>query len=310
MLLKKLYPNTLKTWFLTVSDLPLNSSPSASLNLFKLGCFGASKAWLKSKAPPSQIPKFSICLGISWILICSSLVAEEKKTDRDEIAKISEAMGHLIGKNLQSLGVSFDLDAIVRGLHEEALGKKSPLTDEECLLVIAEIQEDSQSKIADKNLQDAESFLAKNKQKDSIISLKEGKIQYEVMKLGEGPSVESYGSPLVRYSGHYLDGSSIPEAEELIDLDNAISGFKEILIGMKAGEKRIAYIHPDCGYGSRSHIHPNVLLVFEIEVVKPDASLEAHTASMHLDANSSTTEFLDEAALPIQQETVSQDQSL
>ena len=35
---------------------PLNFIPPASLNLFKLSCFGAGKAWLKFRAPPCQIP--------------------------------------------------------------------------------------------------------------------------------------------------------------------------------------------------------------------------------------------------------------
>ncbi len=221
----------------------------------------------------------------SILFISHFLFAKEKELNREEILKISEAMGHLIGKNLQTLGVSFNFDAIVQGMQDEARGKESPLSEEDCLTVLSELQEASQNKIAEKNLQDAEEFLAKNKQKESVISLKEGKIQYEIVQKGTSSTITSYATPLIRYKGHYLDGTVIPETEEIVDLDNAILGLKEVLVGMKANEKRIAYIHPNFGYGDRSHLHPNVLLVFEIEVIKPDASLETHNASLQEDSN-------------------------
>ena len=37
---------------------PLPSSPPASINLFKLICFGAGKSWLKFRALPCLIPAF------------------------------------------------------------------------------------------------------------------------------------------------------------------------------------------------------------------------------------------------------------
>ncbi len=225
----------------------------------------------------------------SILLTTSILIAEEKEMPREELVKISEAMGHLIGKNLQTLGVSFDFEAIVKGIKDETLGKESPLSEEDCLLVISELQENSQNEIAEKNLHDAEEFLTKNQKKDSIVSLKEGKIQYEIVQKGKEEEVKAYASPLVRYKGHYLDGTEITETEEVIDLDNAISGLKEVLLGMKTNEKRIAYIHPDFGYGNQSHLHPNVLLVFEVEIIKPDASLETHNASLEVDSKEDVT---------------------
>jgi hypothetical protein len=59
-----------------------------------------------------------------------------------DVSKISEAMGHMIGKNLDSLGLDFDLDAIVKGLKEESEGKSSPLNEDECVQAIATLQEE------------------------------------------------------------------------------------------------------------------------------------------------------------------------
>lgn len=205
----------------------------------------------------------------------SSLMAQEG----GDVSKISEAMGHLIGKNLQALGLSLDIDALVRGMQQAAEGKESPLSEEECVQALSALQEESTAKAAEKNLQDANVFLQKNKEKQGVISIEDGKIQYEILKEGTGQTVQSYNSPLVRYKGRYLNGPAIPQSEELVDLEETIIGFSKAIVGMKEGEQRTLYIHPELGYGKHGHLHPNALLIFDIEVIKADASSEAHAAS-------------------------------
>ncbi len=73
-----------------------------------------------------------------------------------DVAKVSEAMGHIIGKNLQSLGLDFDLDAIVKGLKEESEGKNSPLNDDECVQAIAQLQEEKISATIETELKQAD----------------------------------------------------------------------------------------------------------------------------------------------------------
>ena len=58
-----------------------------------------------------------------------------------EIARISEAFGHLIGKNLESLGFDFDMQAVVQGLKDSSIGKASPMSEVECIQAITTIQE-------------------------------------------------------------------------------------------------------------------------------------------------------------------------
>lgn len=74
-----------------------------------------------------------------------------------DVAKISEAMGHIIGKNLEQLGVDFDLDAIVKGLKEESEGKSSPLNDDECVQAIANLQEEKMTTAVETQLERADS---------------------------------------------------------------------------------------------------------------------------------------------------------
>ncbi len=211
----------------------------------------------------------------------AALSLQAETSQEHDIAKISEAMGHLIGKNLEALGLDLDVEAIVKGLQDASSGKHSPMSEEECVQAIAVLQEENFSLLAEQNRQEADDFLAANKKKEHIVSLENGKLQYETIKEGFGQVVEPYNSPIVRYTARYLDGQifgSVDE-DELISLDETIVGFSKGVVGMKEGEVRKLYLHPDLGYGKQSHLLPNALVIFEVEVIKADGSADAQTAS-------------------------------
>ncbi len=215
--------------------------------------------------------------GILTLLALNPLFAEETKeknaSQGSEIANISEAFGHLIGKNLENIGVKFDIAQVVKGLQDESSGKSSPMSEMECVQAIASIQERLFKEQSAENLKSAEDFLAQNTKKEGMTSLEEGKVLYQINAAGEGASVESHFSPLIRYTGKYLDGTvfSTSKEEELISLDEIIPGLKAGLVGMKEGEKRTVFIHPDLAYGTSGYLHPNSLLTFEVEIVQANA---------------------------------------
>jgi peptidylprolyl isomerase len=207
------------------------------------------------------------------ILLSFSLHAEPaSKTDLD-LSRISEAMGHLIGKNLQDLGLKIDLEAVVKGLQDAAAGKNPPLDEDECTQAIASLQEENLVLTAAKNLAAAEEFLEKNKVQAGVVSLEKGQIQFQTVKEGiKEEAVQPYNSPLIRYSGHYLNGEIFGKSEEgeIVSLEETIPGFRKGILGMKEGERRTVFIHPNQGYGDKSAA-PNSLLIFDIEIVKTDA---------------------------------------
>lgn len=212
-----------------------------------------------------------------FLFSLSVSAAHTEETASLNTEKISEAIGHMIGENLHQLGLKIDLQAVVKGLQDEAAGKASPLNEDQCLQGISALQEESFSFIAEKNLQEAAQFLKKNKEEEGIVSLDEGQIQYRILKEGQGESIQPYNAPLVRYSGRYLNGQYFAETQdEVISLEDAIPGFSKGIIGMKKGETRTLYVHPDQGYGKQS---ANSLLIFEVEVVKTDALSEARAAA-------------------------------
>lgn len=198
---------------------------------------------------------------------------KEEKASVD-IVKISEAFGHLIGKNMETLGVNFDVEHVAKGIKDSAAGKASPMTEEECVQALTTVQEALFKKQAQENLETAVTFMNKNAKDKDVVVLHEGKLQYKIEKKGVGEALQEHAAPIIRYVGKYLDGSvfGASKEEESLSLDETIAGIKEGLIGMKEGEKRVLFIHPDLAYGTSGLLPPNSLLTFEVELVKADCA--------------------------------------
>lgn len=199
---------------------------------------------------------------------------QENKTI--DMKKLSEAFGNFIGKNLQSPGLSFDLEGIIKGIREGAAGKPSPLTEKEYEEMMTAVQEKAFKEMSTNNLKSANEFMDKNKKENGIHEIVPGKLQYNILKEGTGATVEAHASPKIHYTGKYQDGTVFGTSEEMggpitIPLDQTIPGFSKGIIGMKEGEKRRLYVHPDLGYGTTGQLPPNELLIFDIELVKANA---------------------------------------
>lgn len=198
--------------------------------------------------------------------------AKEEKKQTADIVKVSEAFGHLIAKNIESLGLNFDTSLIIRGIQDSLAGKPSPLSEAECIQAITQIQEESFQKQAKENLAKADDFLIKNASQLAVKELEKGKLQYKIEKEGHGEIVLEDYSPTIRYVGKFLDGTvfGASKEDEVISLKETIAGFAKGIVGMKEGEKRTLFIHPDLAYGSNGYLPPNSMLLFEIEVIHAD----------------------------------------
>ncbi len=242
------------------------------------------------------IYKFALCV-LSGTLLSIPLQAHAKKKEEKpkqaekkevDLSKVSEAFGHLIGKNLDSLGFDFDMKQVIKGLEDSVAGKNSPMDETECVQAISIVQENAFNNLSSENLKQSEEFMAKNAKDEGVIELESGKLQYRVEQTGEGPEVQPHFTPLIRYTGRFLDGKVFASAseDEMISLDETIEGFSKGIIGMHEGEKRTLFIHPDLGYGTAGYLPPNSLLSFEIEVIKANTEQvpeESYTTNIPLD---------------------------
>jgi len=101
-------------------------------------------------------------------------------------------------------------------------------------------------------------------------------IYYSVLQTGEGDSPSAGSKVSMRYTGTLLDGTVFDisqDSEQTFDFvlgrDGIISGWVEMVMGMKSGEVRKVLIPPGLAYGEGGYgpIEPNSWLVFEMELV-------------------------------------------
>jgi peptidylprolyl isomerase len=209
---------------------------------------------------------------------------QNEKNDQIDMKKLSEAFGHFIGRNLQSPGLSFDLESIIKGIREGAAGKPSPLSEKEYEEMMTAVQEKAFKEMSSTNLKSANDFMQKNQKETGVVEVVPGKLQYQILNEGNGPVVEAHSSPKINYTGKYQDGTVFGTSEEMggpitIPLDQTIPGFSKGIAGMKEGEKRRLFVHPDLGYGTSGQLPPNELLIFDIEVVKANSEPKAKGAA-------------------------------
>lgn len=209
---------------------------------------------------------------------------ENKTSEHEETRKISEMMGHLVIENLDAQHVNIDIKSFIKGLEEGKAGKTPPLSKEEFSQLFADYWKKGFDQSSAKNLAQAEKFLEENKKDPHVVSLSEGKVQYKILSPGSGETVQEENTPLILYEGKYQDGKvfdgSHAQGEPLaLSLNTTIPGFKVGVLGMKKGEKRRLFIHPELGYGTQGRLQPNALLVFDIEVVEIDSKKEGAPGS-------------------------------
>ena len=194
-----------------------------------------------------------------------------------DVSKMSEAFGHMVGKNLEMLGFEFEVTKVIQGIQDALAGKDSPMTEAECIQAMSVLQEHAHQKLAKENLSVVEEFFAKNAKEEGVKQIEPLKLHYRVEKEGKGEVVQETFSPVIHYKGSFIDGKVFAESQEdeHISLEETIAGFSKGLVGMKEGEKRTLYIHPELAYKDTSaYFPPNSLLTFEVELVKANAPME------------------------------------
>ncbi len=236
-----------------------------------------------------------LCYAVG-ILCSATLSAEDVKPDlsvqaisatennQEEIRQLSKAFGHFIGRNLKNPGFSFDLHMVIEGIRDGAQGAPAPMSDKEYEQLLQVYQAKAFMALSENNLREASDFLAGNKLKNTVIEIEPSKLQYEIVKEGAGEIVSKGNSPMLHYTGTFINGETFGSTKDLdnpvtLSLDQTIPGFKQGIIGMKEGEVRRLFIHPDLGYGVNGPFPPNSLLIFEIELIKANSQEASQTES-------------------------------
>ncbi len=199
------------------------------------------------------------------------------KTDKD---KISYVLGINMGNHFKRDSIDVNVDILMKGFKDALAGKKLMLSDEEMASAMAAFQQAMMAKqqekikvLGEKNKKDGETFLADNKTKDGVITLKSG-LQYKVIKEGTGNMPKESDTVTTHYRGTLVDGtefdSSYKRGEPVsFPVNGVIAGWTEALQLMKTGSKWQLFVPSDLAYGERGPepIGPNATLIFDVELI-------------------------------------------
>lgn len=198
--------------------------------------------------------------------------------------KRSYALGMDIGNSLKDLPMDVDLDQLTQGVHDVVNGDKTKLSEKQLHDVMQGVvsdmeaaQKKKQKKKSVANLKAGQKFLAKNKKKDDVKTLKDG-LQYKVIKKGDGPQPDANDSVTVDYTGKLIDGTVFDSSKKrgkpvTFPVNAVIPGWTEALQLMHAGGEYKLFIPPDLAYGERgagSQIGPNETLIFDVKLKSVD----------------------------------------
>jgi peptidylprolyl isomerase len=217
-----------------------------------------------------------ICLFLVSVFQNSRLTSEEKPAEvRALVEQFSREEGCRIAEDLKNNIEWIDLSVVVQGIQDymsgvQLKGVSSNEGETNFYKIIFQLFE-LESK---NNLQKANDFLQKLSGNAKLHSLEHGKILYEVLTESGATAlmVRKNSSPTLHYSISTLNGQEVVNTRNLVSgpfqvpLSETISGFAKGVEGMRLGERRRIFIHPDLGYGQVGQVPPNSLLIVDVEV--------------------------------------------
>ena len=189
--------------------------------------------------------------------------------------KVSYALGLSIGQNFRASGFDeINLDDFLSGVRDVLEGSEPQMSYDEAKVVINDYFQEVRRKAVQQNKEAGEEFLKINGHKTGVVTLPSG-LQYEVIKMGDGPKPELTDTVECHYHGTLINGqvfdSSMDRGQTAkFPLQGVIKGWTEILQLMPVGSKWKVTIPSDLAYGDRGAgemIQPGSTLIFIIELI-------------------------------------------
>lgn len=212
---------------------------------------------------------------------CQQGFSGKKVNLKTEIDSTSYALGILIGQqNKQGLegfpgGSDIDIEILTQAFFQFLKDEATLMEPAEANEIVGKYFENANNKSAQKNLEEGNAFLEKNKARAGVITTASG-LQYEIITEGNGPKPTEADVVKVHYHGTLMDGkvfdSSVDRGEPVeFPVGQVIQGWVEALQLMSVGSKWKIYIPGSLGYGERGaggDIGPNAVLIFDVELIE------------------------------------------
>lgn len=235
---------------------------------------------------------------IAAVLVTSGCNKESNNAASTEVKldtveqKMTYIVGYNMAKQAQANGLDFQKEVMSAAIQDVLDGKDPRIAQAEQQQIMMSFQEGQHSKreeerkvAAEKNLKRSQEFLTANAKKDGV-KVTESGLQYEVLTAApEGAASPTEDDVVkVHYHGTLVDGtvfdSSVERGQPVsFPVKGVINGWVEALQLMKVGDKFKLYIPPELGYGeggTSGQIGPNDALIFEVELLEINPSMEGH----------------------------------
>lgn len=225
---------------------------------------------------------------LTVLLTAGAARAEETNKFKNDLERVSYAIGADTGNRLRQSEIEIDPDILMRGLKDAKAGGTLLLTDQEMRDTFNKLRQEIMAKQqekqriqaeklkeqGEKNKVEGEAFLTANKTKPGVITLPNG-LQYKVLAEGSGESPKAEDTVEVNYRGTLIDGTEFDSNAKAgkpytTPANRVIKGWTEALTRMKPGAKWQLFIPSDLAYGERGSppkIAPHATLLFDVELL-------------------------------------------
>lgn len=213
--------------------------------------------------------KFFLLLALVAITITTQAQKNKLKMDT-----LSYSLGVLIANNLKQQGFeNLSAPDMVEAI-EDVMQDKAKMTPQVAQTHVQKCMADKAAKEHGSVKADGEKFLIENAKKNGVVSLPSG-LQYEVIKMGDGPKPKATDKVKTHYHGTLINGtvfdSSVERGEPIsFPLNGVIKGWTEGLQLMPVGSKFRFFIPYNLAYGEQgagADIKPFSTLIFEVELL-------------------------------------------
>lgn len=195
---------------------------------------------------------------------------------KSALDSLSYALGMLDATFFKSQGVEqINYAMMNKGFEDVLKGKTTLLNNQQADMTVREQLQAFMRKKSEATIAQGEKFLEENKKREGVKVTPSG-LQYEVLKMGDGPKPSDTSTVKVHYEGFLLDSevpfdSSRKRGEPIsIPLNQVIKGWTEGVQLMPVGSRFKFYIPYTLGYGEQGSggtIPGGAMLIFDVELL-------------------------------------------
>ena len=182
---------------------------------------------------------------------------------------------YAVGPSLAQLKDEISLDSVFTAVTAAFSNGTLEMTQEQAQATLQAFAVARQAAVGEKNRQQGNDFLAKNKTQPGVVTTASG-LQYQVLRAGSGERPLPSNKVRVNYEGKLLDGtvfdSSYGRGEPAeFGLGQVIKGWTEGVALMPVGSKYRFWIPSELAYGAQGTgggpIGPDATLTFDVELL-------------------------------------------